>query len=56
MSDSCGGFFNVFFNDPFNFQGQWNTRFLSGALCTVNVNAFAADGQFQSFQLNVPLL
>lgn len=55
VSDSCGGFFDLFVNDPFNFQGQWNTLSLPGALCTVNVNAFAADGQFQSFQLNVPL-
>jgi hypothetical protein len=55
VSDNCGGFFGLLFNDPFSLQAQWNTPFAPGALCTVNVSASAADGQFQSFQLNVPL-
>lgn len=55
VTDNCGGFFNVFFNDPFVLQAEWNAPFAPGALCTINVNASAANGQFQSFQLFVPL-
>jgi hypothetical protein len=54
--DGCGGSFNVFFNDSFTFQAEWNTLFAPGAVCPLIVDAVAADGQFQRFQLNVPLI
>lgn len=55
VRDNCGGFFNLFINDPFVIQGEWVMPFIPGALCTVSVEATSAEGLFQSFQLNVPL-
>jgi hypothetical protein len=55
VTDSCSGFIGVLFNDSFRLQAQWETPFAFGAVCTLSVNASAADGPFQSFQLNVPV-
>nr|AYM53864.1 hypothetical protein [Kofleria flava] len=55
VSDNCGGAFNLFVSDSFRVEAEWIMPFAPGALCTVNVGAFAGDGQFRSFQLNVPL-
>ncbi len=54
VTDNCGGFFSVLFSDPFVLQADWFTPF-SGGQCTIQVQAFAADGPTRTFELFVPL-
>jgi hypothetical protein len=55
VRDNCGGFFSAIFNDPFIFQANWFPPPFIGNFCTIDVNAFAGNGQVRTFQLFVPI-
>jgi hypothetical protein len=55
VTDTCGGLFEVLFNDPFVMQANWFTPFGADA-CLIQVQAFSGDGRGRVFELFVPLI
>jgi hypothetical protein len=48
LADDCGGFFSLFFIDPFFVHGLWTPVLSPTATCTVSVSGVAPDGQLSS--------